>query len=217
MLNFKPLLSLCVLSISAYAQGNQSTTVPDSVLHVNKTDHDKIEFRVGGSTVLAIGLANVNGYGKISWADYCQKQFQPGETATVPNAGQVATVITTSGVYGDKTAVDHLYRRYVAEQTVWHKWQDLATKSYSTDSKTFVEQITKAVADITVPPEPDLTTEENFGTWKALNLLKGNVPHISANASQMGEDPRKTILLYLAHMAGVYDVCVVAARSGREQ
>jgi hypothetical protein len=208
MFNPKPLLSLFVLAISAYAQGN---TVPDSILHVNKTDHDNIEFRVGGSTVLAIGLADVNG--KINWDDFCQRQFQPGETATIPNAGQVATVITTSGVFGDKTAVDNLYRRYAAEQTVWHKWQNLA-KSYSTDPITFVEQITSALNSVKVPPAPDVNQNvEDFGTWNAWALLKGNV-QISA---QITKDPREAILYYLAHMTGVYDVCVAAARSGRMQ
>ena len=95
----------------------------------------------------------------------CQRGFQPGQTATVPNGGQVASVITSSGVYGDKKAVDDLYRRYVAEQTVWHKWLDLA-KSYSADSKTFVERITKDLTNLTVPPAPDATTtKENIGTW----------------------------------------------------
>jgi len=209
---FCTILPLCVAAASLCAQGNPPTAVPDSVLHVNKTDQDKIEFRVGGSTVFAIGLADING--KIRWADFCERQFQPGQTATVPNAGRVVSAITTSGVYGDKTAVDDLYRRYVAEQTVWHRWQDLA-RSYSTDSKTFVEQITGALADVAVPPAPDATTtEESSGTWIALKLLKGNVQNISA---QTEEEPRKVTLLYLAHEVGTFDACVTAARSGRVQ
>lgn len=213
MLNFNRLLAVCVLAMSAYAQGN-SWTVPDSILHVNKADQRNIEFRVGsGSTVLAIGLADVNG--KISWDDFCQRRYQPGETATIPNAGQVVTVITANGTYGniDKAEIDDLYQRWIAEQTVWHKWQDLA-KSYSTDPKTFVQQITSALDSITLPQAPDVTRSvEDYGTWNALTLLKGNV----LVSAQTAQDPRQAILLYLAHEVRIFAACVVAARSGSVQ
>jgi hypothetical protein len=213
MLNLNRILALCVLAISANAQGNPST-VPDSILHVNKTDQRSIEFRVGsGSTVLAIGLADVNG--KISWDDFCQRRYQPGETATIPNAGQVVTVITTNGTYGniDKAGIDDLYQRWIAEQNVWHKWQDLA-KSYRTDPKTFVQQITSALHSITLPQAPDVTRSvEDYGTWNALTLLKGNV----LVSAQTAQDPRQAILLYLAHEVRTFDACVLAARSGSVQ
>ncbi len=149
--------------------------------HQNRSANNRIPRR--RLNYNAIGMLP-DGSSKIGWDNSCSRPFQPGQTSTVPNAGKVVPVITSSGVYGDTTTVDELYRRYLAKQTVWRKWQDLA-KSYSSDSKRFVEQITSALAGVTVPPDPLDPRSEDFGTWIALKLLKGNILNL-------GPDSRRT-------------------------
>jgi len=201
MTSLKPLV-LCVIAFSLHAQESPSA-VPDSILHVNKVEQGQIEFRVGGSAILALGLAISDNH--IGWDDYCQRPFQPGQISTVPAAGRIVTVVSTSGVYGNKAAVATLYRRYTAADAIWRKRLDLA-KTYSTDSKTFVRQITSALAEV---PLPDRTkSEEDSAVYVALTLLKSNLRILS---EQTAADPRRVILLFLSHNADTYDVCVKAA------
>src|SRR5271165_2767339 len=104
MLKLKLTLSLCVIGLSSiYAQGNQTTTVPDSILHVTKIEAGVVEFRAGSSPILAVGMADPQG--KVHWNDLCQRPFPPGQISTVADrGGSVGTVVTANGVYGNKAA-----------------------------------------------------------------------------------------------------------------
>jgi len=208
MFNLKRILPSCVLAMSAFAQGN---SVPDSVLHVTKTEAGNVEFRVGASPIFAVGVSDISG--EVHWNDYCQQPFQPGQLAHVADlGGKIDTVVAANGVYGNPrvgpghTALDELSKRYTAADNEYHKWLDLA-KSFSADSKTFVQQMTSALADVQLPDE----TQDNF---VAVKLIKGNLTNL---LQQTEKDPREMALWYLNHMTGVFDGCLSAVGSRTAQ
>lgn len=120
-------------------------------------------------------------------------------------SGSIAAVVTSKGTFG-KARTDELSRRDNVFASEFHKWRDLA-KSYSADSKTFVQQMTSALADVQLPDE----TQDNF---VAVKLLKGNLTNL---LQQTEKDPREMVLWYLNHMTGVFDGCVSAVRIGSAQ
>jgi hypothetical protein len=200
----KRVLLFCGLAGMAFAN------VPISLLRVVKAEAGKIEFIVGRSPILAVGVSDVQG--RVHWSDFCQQPLESGQSQTIGDSGgQIDTVVTANGVYGTK-GLDDLYRRYTAADDVWHKWQD-AAKSYSTDTPTFVQQLTQALANTLMPDRTQ--SEEAFGAFDALTLLKGNVRYIRYIVAQKSEDPRKVILLYLADQVGVFDRCTTIVRAGR--
>ena len=83
--------------------------MPDAILRVTKTvETGRIEFQIGTVPILATGVSDIQG--QVGWNDFYQNPLQTGQLSTVAGT-EIATVVTTKGVHGDKTAVNDMYRR----------------------------------------------------------------------------------------------------------